>query len=126
MTGKWLNVRETGSRGDARPLVICIKTTQTIISNKLKQLHPNHQPDEIELSNGLAGLLIAIDKELAYLRENIRADGDKQTWDMSRVVWIRTRVVPELEELARLLSPYGVLHDLYIPHGVRDPKQPRH
>ena len=103
MTGKWLAVRERGRRGDAQPLVICIKTTQAMIFDKLRQLHPDQKPDEVEPSHSLSGLLVAIDEELAYLQENIRADCGKEIWDMSRVVWIGSQIVPELEELARLL-----------------------
>ena len=114
MTGRWLNDRERGRRGDVRSLVICIKTTQALIFDKLEQLHPDQKPDEVARTNSLSGLLMTIDKELACLQESIRTDGSKKIWDMSRVVSIRSTSRPELEELARLLSPYGVLNDLYL------------
>jgi hypothetical protein len=126
MTSRWLAVRERGRRGDAQPLVICIKTAQAMIFDMLRQLHPDQMPDEVELSNSVSALLIAIDRELAYLRENIRADGEKQVWDASRVVWIGGQIVPELEELARLLSHYGVLNDSYVPRSARFSTQFRH
>lgn len=103
-TKYWTQTRQTGHRGDTRPAIIWIKTSRGMISRFLRALELKGMPGETDSPMTLASELSSIDRELEYLRENIEADEQNQSWCIARTPWIVSQILPRLEGMIGTLE----------------------
>lgn len=98
VTKRWVLVRETGKRGDTRPIQIWIRSCRGTISNVLSGINPKTIAADATVES-VIGRLYALDVWLQDLQEKIGTDGNSRLLDLAQVAWVSLRTLPTLNEI---------------------------
>lgn len=99
-TKRWAAVRNTGRRGDTRPVMVWIKTSRGMVSELTKRFEDESTSSESILSAKLMSRLNAIDQELECLKQSFEIDGQDPIWSTREVLRVKRQILPKLEEVA--------------------------